>query len=690
MARQLPSAPEVPGVLETTLSPRLPDTIMAEEDQVRLLRLIRRTLGSGFKLAFVEAATRRDRELVLEWLAPALEESGARIHTLNLHDHADELVSEGFNLWALLHRQISPESLDPRCILTLWGFEEVMYRGRTDRPELLQQINVQRDILVRDYPCWWLLFVHPESRQQWYSVAPDFCDFASMWVETPNSRGDFDTAATSPSAQGTGYSRVPPLRTFDSGEWPPLLALAVDHLMFSRYTEALDAIHSFRAAAGEERRAPRDFAIADMLEAAVHGRLGHPEAAIRLLRENVIPVFERLDDSHLRAVAFGYLADILQQRGQTEEALRIRREEQLPVYERVGDVRARAVTLGQIADILQQRGQTEEALRILRGEVLPHFDRVEDVRERAITLGRIADILQQRGETEESLRILREEALPHFEQVGDVLSLTVTLGRIAAILDLRGETEEALRIFREEQLPVFERLGDVRERAVTLSNIAHILTQRGETEEALRILREEVLPVFEQLDDVLSRAITLGRMADILQQRGELEEALRIRREEELPVYERVGDVHARAVTLGQIAAILEQRGDTEEALRIHLEERLPMAEKAKDVDSIAHIRFSCARIRLERGGLEQDEVQTILEELAESFVIYRKLQRTDGIAVVGELFGQVLSMVCHPDRALEVLDQSAAAFERLRQPQQAARVRQLQQSIRETQLSVS
>ena len=40
------------------------------------------------------------------------------------------------------------------------------------------------------------------------------------------------------------------------------------------------------------------------------------------------------------AVSRGYIADILQQQGQTDEALRIRREEELPVYEQLGDVRA--------------------------------------------------------------------------------------------------------------------------------------------------------------------------------------------------------------------------------------------------------------------------------------------------------------------------------------------------------------
>ncbi|HSS79276.1 MAG TPA: hypothetical protein VLV54_21325, partial [Thermoanaerobaculia bacterium] len=67
-------------------------------------------------------------------------------------------------------------------------------------------------------------------------------------------------------------------------------------------------------------------------------------------------------------------------RGDLEEALRIRREEELPVYERLGDVRSRAVTMGQIADVLQARGDLEEALRIRREEELPVYERLGDVR----------------------------------------------------------------------------------------------------------------------------------------------------------------------------------------------------------------------------------------------------------------------------------------------------------------------
>ncbi len=151
------------------------------------------------------------------------------------------------------------------------------------------------------------------------------------------------------------------------------------------------------------------------------------------------------------AMAMGQIADILAARGQLDEALRIRREEELPVYEQLGDVRSRAITQGKIADILAARGQLDEALRIRREESLPVYEQLGDVRSRAITQGRIADILAARGQLDEALRIRREESLPVYEQLGDVRSLLVGRAKLAMVLCRRnapGDRDEARELLR--------------------------------------------------------------------------------------------------------------------------------------------------------------------------------------------------------------------------------------------------
>jgi tetratricopeptide (TPR) repeat protein len=242
---------------------------------------------------------------------------------------------------------------------------------------------------------------------------------------------------------------------------------------------------------------------------------------------------------------------------------------------------------------------------------------------------------------------------------------------------------------RQRQLELLEKglrltSTDRRAMAQLAATYAEATIARDGPDQALTRLRR-ALVVFEEVDDVRSRAVTMGQIADILQGRGETDEALRIRREDCLPVYERLNDVRERAVTLGQIADILQGRGETDEALRIHLEERLPIARRIQDMENLAHIRFACAHIRLERGGLQTAETQTIVDELAESFALLSKLQHADGIAVVGSLFGRVLAAVGLPKEAFAVLDQAAAAFARLKQEAQVAQIREIQAHLQQT-----
>jgi hypothetical protein len=101
------------------------------------------------------------------------------------------------------------------------------------------------------------------------------------------------------------------------------------------------------------------------------------------------------------AIAWGKIADVLMQRGEFDEALRIRREEQLPVYARLGDVRGTAITWGKIADVLMHRGEFDEALRIRREEQLPTLEKLGDKRELIVAKAMLAQLILMKGMTSE-------------------------------------------------------------------------------------------------------------------------------------------------------------------------------------------------------------------------------------------------------------------------------------------------
>ncbi len=164
-----------------------------------------------------------------------------------------------------------------------------------------------------------------------------------------------------------------------------------------------------------------------LLARMIH-RLGDPETALDLLQAAKGKVTQPAQSTAIASST----ADILAARGELDEALRIRREEELPVYERLGAVRERAITWSQIAHVLAARGELDEALRIYREESLPVYERLGDVRSILVGRGNIAMLLLQRGapgDCDEAGRLLRlalEAAerlrLPETDQIRQILT----------------------------------------------------------------------------------------------------------------------------------------------------------------------------------------------------------------------------------------------------------------------------
>jgi hypothetical protein len=106
----------------------------------------------------------------------------------------------------------------------------------------------------------------------------------------------------------------------------------------------------------------------------------------------------------------GQIADILFRRGDLDEALRIRREEELPVYDRMGEVRERSVVLFKIARSLLDSGGLEA------GRAREIFDALGESYTIALKLGLpdgigpvgalLAQVLAAGGHRDEALHVL--------------------------------------------------------------------------------------------------------------------------------------------------------------------------------------------------------------------------------------------------------------------------------------------
>jgi hypothetical protein len=151
----------------------------------------------------------------------------------------------------------------------------------------------------------------------------------------------------------------------------------------------------------------------------------------------------------VRADALERMAGVLEGMGELEEALRIRRDEVLPVYRALGDARACALTMSSIAEIMKYWGQRGAALAMWREEILPVFKALGDARLIAVASGKVADLLQLTGDHDEAIRIRVTDQIPIYEVLEDLHGLVVARANLAINLIARsadGDRDEARQI----------------------------------------------------------------------------------------------------------------------------------------------------------------------------------------------------------------------------------------------------
>jgi tetratricopeptide (TPR) repeat protein len=502
------------------------------DDFVRLRRLLIR--ARGFALALVECNVPVERDRFVERLRATLAADGVDLVELRLTEAINDLYDELASL-----------SLSGGQAVAVLGLEHSI-PARSYFPPVLDRLNLKRE-LFRDLPGPVVLFLPEYALTQLAREAPDFWAWRTAVFEIEETKEPLPVVQYTPTEHDLfGYANLSADRKHAHLE---VLRSLLTDLEQREGTEA--------------ERSDLHIRISYILR-----MLGDLAGSYRAATE-AIDLARAAEDETLRMRALDRVADVLKLRGHLDEALRMLKEESLPVHERLGDVRGRALALGQIADIYQFRGDLDEALQIRQEEELPVYVALDDMRPRAVTLGKIADIYESRGDLDEALRIRQEELLPVFKKQSDPHSLADTLSKIADVHQIRGDLDEALRIRQEESLPIYEELGDARSSAITLGHIAGIYQSRGDLDEALRIFQEETLPVYEKLGDLRSKAVTLAWVASIHQQRGEADLALRILKTDVLPVYEclGLGELLVRGrIQVSNLLLARKQAGDQDQA----------------------------------------------------------------------------------------------------------------------------
>lgn len=322
---------------------------------------------------------------------------------------------------------------------------------------LLLRLNERRNRIARDLGAPLTLILPPNLESEIARLAPDLWSIRSVAVEVcdlddaGSARGmleAFELAQRSSEDAASLNQAVDKARVLaTSGSDAALRSLRVLLLRLAGLKQRLGEFDEAERLVDEatvlaERvgdpgaRAACDLALSELVTLR-----GDYEGARRLI-ESAIVTLQAAGDDWALAVAWSRLANVHLLAGELDVALRIRREEELPIYERLGDVHSRADAMGKIAGILFAQGELDEVLRIHREEQLPVYEQLGDIRSRAVAMGKIAYVLVARGEFDEALRILREEELPVYERLGDLASQVISRTNLAIALTRRGRPED--------------------------------------------------------------------------------------------------------------------------------------------------------------------------------------------------------------------------------------------------------
>lgn len=487
--------------------------LLPAEDARALTRLLHRTLGRGFRLVVIEVDTPRLRRRIVEWLGEQVQSLDAGVVDLDVGSLAGE------NIWVELGERLAEQGEIERLVLALHGFQD---------PEggIYQQLNVQRDLFVRDLGCFWVLLIHPYGSRRLQNIAPDFCDFCSLWIRAPSDALGLEGPRGEPRAVAlsAGLSLADDARE----SLPDLLSTASAAIDAGRYAEARDLLTRFELAGGD---------------GSVH------QGAALCLRSALELSRGRLDMA----------------RDLAEQALAWAQARAEPAAEDI------ALSLHQLARVLAAQGDygaarhhLERALEIRSGiqGTANHADMVPSLHE-------LAQVLRDQGHLDEARRHLEHALELLTQRFGtqehpDVVTTLLTLAQVVRA----GGQLDAARSLVERVLEIESKLFGTDDHpiiAASLHELAAILWKQGDIAGARRQI-ERALEMDARVygtDDHPSTAASLHELAVILRAQGDLDGAL--------AAYERALEIHARvqgadhsaaSMTEVALAGLLLDRGE--------------------------------------------------------------------------------------------------------------------------------
>ena len=567
------------------------EALFGERDRRALERLARRALAPRFKLAIIEVREPLEREAVLSHLRGVIAGKGGVIAGVDMGR------LPGLNLWHELKERVDTSDL-AHTVLALWGIEESEGGVDDERPPLFEQLNVQRDLFVRDLGCLWLLFLTPYASRRLQLVAPDFCDFALLWISVKDAERDIL-----------------------QGHRPALLSSPVMPAGFPKLkNQSHEGLYLLR----------------DAWQAAGRLEEGKARRLLQLFAETVCR------PSATTAVIAGLIeAMLLRNSAETHrrEALIAQLLEQLEagIDERCDRLVLRAELILEEVELCRDRGDAERALELLQ-QAHDIYQELGDRFSMAMTLHSMSVIYWMQNEESRRVRALTE-AVSALQGLGGA-GAAHRHRYLGLIKQSSGDVTGALREHKSAA-KIWKSIGDRLRLARSLESIGYLKVSAGDLVAGICELKS-AQRIYAELGAEQHDAVTSTEIASLLLSADPREAITHARRAV------RLFDVHGNHRYLPWVQALLALALIRAGGLRA-AETELRRAERGfvslNDTVNLVLVKLHRARLRLQQGDAEQ------AQQLAETAWMLAQQQGIgDLIIASGLLYGQLLAQAS--DRA--------------------------------------
>jgi tetratricopeptide (TPR) repeat protein len=470
--------------------------------------------GPPFQLVLVDCEDDVVHRSLIETLNSVLRSADLRVAQVRVHAHVADVAS----LERRMHRAAGKAD-----VVHLRGVDTWFDASRWEA------FNLLRDRLAREAKARWVFWLNAQCLRSMASHAMDLWAWRSgVYVfagtgSTPSRSIVMDQASPTGSTLSlvATHRRVAELRRL-LAQTPPVpdslkgaLVQALSELLFRLADPAAPDFIERVALPFKERQGDRLRAVsATGLLARSLVRQGDIEPALDLLLNHVLPACEEPEMQGLRLTFLAEAAALMRALGHVDAALRLLTEEMAPLAKRLGDAVAVADAQFAVAEILLDQGHPEEAAMRVRMRVQPAYEKAHDARRMGRAWAFIARCLAAQGQHRAAIGLLYTEALRLHERAGDEAGRAQTLTDLASWIerDLQ-RMEEAVRL-RREALAIVERQGTVADCLVAQLALARTLVHSQRTE-ALQEARHLLQHVHR---DASERGLLLAEQAERLHQ----------------------------------------------------------------------------------------------------------------------------------------------------------------------------